>query len=476
MATASLKNLIGNSFSLFGIRLAVLIAGLVGMIVFSHRLLTADYAQYQFLLITLSIFIAFGSLGISSVIFNFSSDGFSDFIRNLKSSHKLKFILLILSLSLCFAGILIWKNHLDWQGFLVFFLLCIFSISAFVLENILLIYPAKKAQLITNWLYAALWLAAHFWILKTTFNLLYLTIIWTVLALLKSLVLFLIFNFQYRKKIPAFAEVSSIQVQKETWWHLGSYEIFQLVVKQLDKFILSFMTSAQVAATYYNGRVEIPLLPAILSAVRNAALLQLRKSQEQTEKLVQTIRHAFQVLSTIGIAVTAFGIAYSEDLIITLFSDKYSTAVPIFIATLLILPAQYCISLSYVLQYKEKAQLINKGAFIDFFLTLILLYPFYLYFDILGIVLAVLVSTYIQSFYYLYHASKITRIQILKFLPLKDYFRKCLLFGVLAFGLQYCGSLLFTPLFNLGMGSVVGLFIVVWWLKRDLKKDALLVV
>lgn len=474
MATASLKNLIGNSFSLFGIRLAILIVGLVGMIVYSHNLLPEDYAQYQFLLITLSIFIAFGSLGISAVIFNFSSDGFSAFFRNLKSANKLKYVTLMLALSLCFAGILIWKNNLGGQGFFVFFLLCLFSISAFVLENILLIYPAKKVQLITNWLYASLWLAAHYWILKAEFNLLYLAIIWTVLVALKSLVLFFVFNFQYKKEIPAFAEVSSIQVQKETWWHLGFYEIFQLIVKQMDKFILSFMTSAQVAATYYNGRIEIPFLPAILSAVRNAALVQLKKSQEQTEKLVQTVRHAFQVLSTIGIAVTAFGIAYSEDLIITLFSDKYSTAVPIFITTLLILPAQYCISLSYVLQYKEKAQLINKGAFLDFFLTLILLYPFYFYFDILGIVLAVLVSTYIQSFYYLYHASKITRVQILKFLPLKDYLIKCLLFGILAFGLQYCGSLIFTHLFNLGMGSIVGFFIVAWFLKRDLKKEALL--
>lgn len=474
MATASLKNLIGNSFSLFGIRLAVLIAGLVGMIVYSHRLLPEDYAQYQFLLITLSIFIAFGSLGISSVIFNFSSDGFSAFIRNFKSANKLKYIILMLALSLSFAGILIWKNNLGGQGFLVFFLLCLFSITAFVLENILLIYPAKKVQLITNWLYAALWLAAHYWILKAEFNLLYLAIIWTILVALKSLVLFFVFNFQYKKEIPALAEVSSIQIQKETWWHLGFYEIFQLVVKQMDKFILSFMTSAQVAATYYNGRIEIPFLPAILSAVRNAALVQLKKNQEQTEKLVQTVRHAFQILSTIGIAVTAFGIAYSEDLIITFFSDKYSTAVPIFIITLLILPAQYCISLSYVLQYKEKAQLINKGAFLDFFLTLILLYPFYLYFDILGIVLAVLISTYIQSFYYLYHASKITRVQILKFLPLKDYLIKCLIFGILAFGLQYCGSLIFIPKFNLGIGSIVGFFIVAWFLKRDLKKEALL--
>lgn len=474
MAAASLKNLIGNSFSLFGIRVAVLISGLVGMIVYSHRLLPTDYAQYQFLLITLSIFIAFGSLGISSVIFNFSSDGFSAFIRNLKPNHKLKFIVLTLVLSLCFAGILIWKNNLGGQGFFVFFLLCTASITAFVLENILLIYPAKKAQLISNWLYATLWLAAHFWILNAGFNLIHLTLIWTVLAVLKSLVLFFIFNFQYKKEIPVFAEVSSIQVQKETWWHLGFYEIFQLVVKQMDKFILSFMTSAQVAATYYNGRVEIPFLPAILSAVRNAALLQLRKGQDQTEKLVQTVRHTFQVLSTIGIAVTAFGIAYSEDLIISLFSDKYSTAVPIFITTLLILPAQYCISLSFVLQYKEKAQLINKGAFLDFFLTLILLYPFFLYFDVLGIVLAVLVSTYIQSFYYLYHASKITRVKILRFLPLQDYLIKCFLFGILAFGLQYCGSLLFTPLFNLGMGGIVGFFIVAWMLKKDLKQDALL--
>ncbi|MBX9449484.1 MAG: polysaccharide biosynthesis C-terminal domain-containing protein [Taibaiella sp.] len=157
-------------------------------------------------------------------------------------------------------------------------------------------------------------------------------------------------------------------------------------------------------------------------------------------------------------------------LITVVFTDKYAESIPIFICTLLILPAQFCISLAYVLQFKDKANLINRGAFIDLGLTLILLYPFFRLWGNMGIILSVVVSTYVQSLYYLVHASRALRSRILSLIPWSSYIWKMIIFTLIATGCHYFGDWIFAPSFNLISGTIVG-GLVVWYSFRWYRKN-----
>lgn len=471
MHSSPFQSLFGNSVSLFAIRVVIILASLWGMVYYARELDKATYQIYQFLIISLSVCIAIGSLGIGSVIYNFSPGGFNRFIHSLKRPTLVYFLGWILLLSIIFSWIIRTQTGKMFEtGIPVLLLLCLFSIISFILENILLIYPARKVLFPTNLVYAILWLAAHYLSLDHhSLDLNQFIWTWIIISALKSFLLFIILRAQSKKPPHPLADMSEIQADRRTWMQLGFYEVFQLVVKQVDKMLIPFLTSAEAAANYFNGRFDIPVLPVILSSVRNAALIQLGRSGSGAQ-VVKTIRQTFELLSSIGLAVVIFGIVYSTELITVIFTDKYAASIPIFICTLLILPAQFCISLAYVLQFRDKANLINRGAFIDLGLTLILLYPFFHLWGNMGIILSVVVSTYVQSLYYLVHASRALRARILSLIPWGSYIRKVIIFGLIAIGCHYFGDWIFAPSFNLILGAIVGGF-VVWYSFRRYRKD-----
>ncbi|MBX9449485.1 MAG: hypothetical protein KL787_07120 [Taibaiella sp.] len=199
-------------------------------------------------------------------------------------------------------------------GIPMLFLLCMFSIISFLLENILLIYPARKVLFPTNLVYAVIWLSAHYISLDHHgLDMNQFIRIWIIITALKSFLLFFVLRAQSKESPHPLADLSGIQADRRTWMQLGFYEVFQLVVKQVDKMLIPFLTSAEAAANYFNGRFDIPVLPVILSSVRNAALIQLGRSGSDAQTAVRIIRNTFELLSSIGLAVVIFGIVYSTE-------------------------------------------------------------------------------------------------------------------------------------------------------------------
>lgn len=452
-----------NTISLFAIRTVVAISSIIAMIWLARILPREQYAAYQFVIVCSSLCTAIGSLGIGSVVFNYSDLGFRNFLKGLSTKGKLYYALLLLVLSSVFTCIIHFSGHFIYEpGIVGPYLLFVFVVFSFALEQILLIGRGRKWVLFVNFCFALLWLGAHYMSVDgKNFSLKQFIGIWVVLLLAKIIALLGIYN--HKTSQPS-ADEPDIRASKKAWWQLGFYEVFQLIVRQLDKLIVPYLSSASAAAAYYNGRIEIPLLPALLSSVRSAALLRLTHSNNDTNSIKKTIQQAFSTLSSVGIPLVIFGVTFSKTLIDTVFTEKYADTVPIFIGTLLILPAQYCISLSYVLQYKDRADIINKGAIGDLILTLVLVYPLYQAFGSLGIVLSVLISTYIQSIYYLVKASASIRIQILQLLPLKDYFVKIVVALILSQLAFYISTLLqwnnlLTLICAISLGAiVVGIF------------------
>lgn len=455
------NSLLGNSINIFAIRFVTVLANLFGIIYYSRNIAKEQYGAYSFLLITMAIFIALGNIGMSAVVFNFSDSGIRQFFKNLTLQKKIYYGLYLAVIASGFVTVLHFNDFpiRDASTYLLLFLFLIVAVLCFVLDHVLLLFQIHKQQLVLNILFTGIVIFAHVYALGSNQNLdMHILIQWWAIALvLKLAIQLLLFRQQLQAPSNAFLEMTEIQPSRKTWLQLGFYEVFQSIVKQSDKFIVGLFTTKEATALYFNGRIDLPFLPAILSSVRNAALIQLSKKTKDESAILVIIKDTFLILSSIAFGIVAFGMAYSEELFTVVFSEKYLQASELFVWSLWILPAQYCVSLSYILQYKEKANIINRGAFLDLIISILLLYPFYKWWGLSGIVISVVVSTYIQSFYYLLHTSNALKIQMWQLIPWKSYGLKIIISFGLAFLSHYLFTLIFDSTFTFIFGGITGL-------------------
>src|SRR5690606_19221042 len=128
-------------------------------------------------------------------------------------------------------------------------------------------------------------------------------------------------------------------------------------------------------------------------------LIELSKRHHlKDEEVILQMKKRLKALGTIIITITVFAWVYSEEIFSVVFTEKYIESIPIFKMGLLLLPAQYLICITYILQYKHHAKIINKGAYFDAAFILILSFPMYYWLGPIGIILTIVVSTYLQNF------------------------------------------------------------------------------
>jgi O-antigen/teichoic acid export membrane protein len=89
-----------------------------------------------------------------------------------------------------------------------------------------------------------------------------------------------------------------------------------------------------------------------------------------------------------------------------LFSNKYNNAVVIFKICVLIIPLRIT-NYTALLQCYGKGKTIIKGSVLDLCISLLLMFLFFPHLGTTGIALAVVVGTYVQSLYYLWHSAKV---------------------------------------------------------------------
>jgi peptidoglycan biosynthesis protein MviN/MurJ (putative lipid II flippase) len=111
-------------------------------------------------------------------------------------------------------------------------------------------------------------------------------------------------------------------------------------------------------------------------------------------------------------------------------------AVPIFLMSILVLPLR-AYKFTTILQHKHLGRIINIGAVMDIAIALGLAYPLYLKMGLAGIALSFVISTYIQSAFYLYHTAKALNVSVIKLMPLVNWIVKFIVFGIVFIGFRY---------------------------------------
>lgn len=447
------NTIFGNSFLIFLIRFFPSLATVLVAIVFSRGISQADYGMYQNFWVHLFLLSAVASLGIPAFILTYSPPLIKQLLSLLKPKHYLAIFSWMILLAFVFAFI---RGEVSNTGRVVpvlFFLL--YSVNA-IAESMLVVFRKFRFLLIVNVLYTIVFLWLHYGVLCGEYSI-YVLFQYLLSPLLLKLVITGWTSLRHIERITEEAENEYTMADiRSLWMHVGIYDVLQKLFTWIDKFVISLLFSAGVFAMYFNGTFDVPFLPLLLGAVSSAALLQMSSFSKKGD-VASTVKIANQtarMLSAVVFPLFFFLFLFREELFTVLLTNKYDAAIPIFAATVFVVPLR-AYNFTSILQNRHKGRVINIGAVLDILLACALMYPLYQLFGLVGIAVSFVISSYIQGAYYLYHTGRVLGTSVHKLIPIRNWITKLIVFATLFIGIHYALSMSFSQAIVLFLGSLI---------------------
>mgnify|MGYP003584303272 CR=1 FL=1 len=261
-----------DSFIIFSIRLLSTLAMILIAYSFSHRLSTTDYGRYTNYWNRFYAFNAFAGLGIAAFMFTYTKDKLILLLRQISKGQYIALALFMLVASIAFAGIQARSGY----PALVSVLFMLLNTLCIITESALIIFRKFRKIFWINVLYLAAFLWLHYRQLQApVFDA---GSLFSSLCILFAVKLTASIVFLYERRPEADAtEVPAETNYQKLWLHLYLFDMTQILMVYVDKFVVSILLDESTAAIYNNGSTPIPLLPIIFSAVSSASLMQFSK-------------------------------------------------------------------------------------------------------------------------------------------------------------------------------------------------------
>ena len=459
LSKAGNNALFSNSFLIFITRFFPSLANLLVMIWYSKHLLPAVYGAYQNFWIQLYVISSLVCLGIHVLVITYSPAYLTKLLQGIKPGQYILYALWSVALAGVFAAL---QYHAVGTSFIIPFLFLLCFALAVLLEAFLIVFRNYKPLIIINVLYAASFLAIHWYALGNGFSL---RTLFTGLLAIVALRLCVYAGMagynakQYNGDRPI--EDHSPEKIRTLWLHLGLYDVLQVLFSYIDKFVISVLLAASVSAVYFNGSQNIPFLPLLIGAAGSAVLIQLSGSDKQREHIdtMLLMNQVGRMLSCIVFPVFLFLFLFRVPFMIAVFSDKYIPAIPIFAVSILVLPVR-AYHFTTVLQRMHMGAIINIGAIGDLVVACLLMYPLYRWLGLPGVALSFVISTYLQASFYLLYTAKAMQVSPLKLIPYTNWLIKMIFFAAILIGIRYTSNLYFVGSIPLILGGAVTVVLV----------------
>jgi O-antigen/teichoic acid export membrane protein len=462
---AKADSFFSNSFFIFIIRFFPSLANLAVLLYYSRVLSRETYGTYQNFWIQLNVLYPVICFGVHVLIIAYSPSFLASLAKKIKQYQYFIYVFWVLLLGVAFA--LLQRHNVGLPFVLSFSFIIAYSFTI-ILEAVLIVYKKFPALSIINALYAFGFCAIHVIVFTHGFSFLRLFEMLLVLTASRLLIyLFLaIRNKQYTSQ--PFEEIVIGKV-RALWLHLGFYDVLQVLFNWVDKFIISFLFSAEISGLYFNGSMNIPFLPLLLSAAGSAVLIQSRNNTDanNNEQLIALVNRAGKLLSCIVFPIFFFLLLYRYEFFSVLL-PKYMAAVPVFLVSTLVIPVR-SYSFTTILQKQHKGAIINTGAILDLVVAIALMYPLYKLMGLPGIALSFVISTYLQIIYYLYYGAKSVNTTISGIIPLGNWAIKLIVFAILFIGIHYVSSIYLSGVISLILGSIFTIVVAAAALLAELK-------
>lgn len=450
---------LSNSFFIFITRFFPSLANLVVMVWYSRHLSPSAYGAYQQFWVQLYVIYPVICFGIHSLIITYSRGILANIISRFKTKQYVLFVCWVLALSAGFGAL---QHSVGGVSFTISMLFILSFAISIITESLLIVFRKYATVSITGFLYAAAFCWLHWFALETGFSIQKIFAFLLIINLLRVFV-YSITVIMAAKKDGEGYEHEDIDVPKvrSLWLHLGVYDIVQMLSTWVDKFVIALLLTSELSAIYYNGAQNIPFLPLLLTAAGSAVLMQLAdgNSRDETKNTIALVNQMGRVLSSIVFPVFFFLFIFRNELIVTLLSEQYIPAIPIFAISVLILPVR-AYSFTTVLQRQHKGNIINIGAIAELLLAAAMMYPLYQLMGLPGVALSFIISTYLQAGFYLLYAGKLLGVNPISLIPLGNWLAKLIIFACVFIVIHYMGSIYYTGKFTLILGALAMVLLV----------------
>ncbi|HEY5371466.1 MAG TPA: polysaccharide biosynthesis C-terminal domain-containing protein [Hanamia sp.] len=401
-------------------------------IIYSRKLTYDDYGKFQSVWIYTNIVNVIISFGIASVILSTELDFLRAFIK--KNRKKLSLYYSILWISGLIAFFFAAKNFNTSLKFLLIAFIIIQNVAS-AADNLLIKIGSEKTSGVINFFYASIFFGWHIYVLHTGYSLYHLIAGIAIISIVRLIIILLI-SFQKRE----------ITVTNENnhnflyhWGYLGLNDALGVLARWIDKLFLLYLLSSTDFAVFFNGSIEIPLFALLVSVTGNFLAIEISANIQHPEKVIKVYSASFHILSNIVFPLFLFLLFFRVDLFSLAFNHKYDASLPIFIISIFILPLRIN-NYGVILQCYSQGKRVLYGSLLDLFIAITLMFILYPLMGTKGVAISIVISTYCQSFYYLWYSSTVLNSTILHLLPLKKLgvrFLKILaLYLVLSFSLS----------------------------------------
>ena len=401
-------NLKKNFIPVFIARLLPILILVVISILYSRKLSYDEYGKFQTFWIysnILNIIIAFALpsviLANREVVFNF-------FLKSYKRQIGLFYLLLFSFVSAIFYFLVDHISATIKISMLVFIFL---QFTTTLADTFLIKRNQLRLYFAANFIYSILFFVIHLYFYFYQFNLQLL--ISSLLCLLAAKSLLILF---VKKPIDDSYHSTSHKIFFKNWLYLGSNEVIGVIARWLDKIYVVFLISAANFAVFVNGTIEIPLFAVLISAAETFMLTKISHNIEDKKQAAFIFKESFKLLSYISFPVFFMLLIVHQEVFSVIFNDKYNQSVPIFLISIFIIPLRIN-HYSVILQCYNSTNKILVGSLMDIMLALILMTLLYPSFGVAGVAFSIVISTYLQVFYYIWHSAKSIQAQIKELVP-----------------------------------------------------------
>lgn len=396
-------------------------------LIYSRYLSLEIYGTYQALWTYLNVCVIFTAFGFPKYILSVRESIEKPFRKRLIYIFLVSLILILIPIS---VFLIFYQNYFDLPIIVLFVLLLVSQTIYFIQEAILLTKEKSTSILYSNCIYGLLLLLVHFYVLFfIPFQLINCVLGITTVSIVRNIYLLFINKKEY------LIEENIVHKKTIDWsliFWLGLNDGLQTLTKWIDKLILIFVLSSTEFAIYFNGTFELPLIGMLLISFQTIITVFGSKKAGNEKELIQLFNKTSLVMSSLLFPLFCWMFFFSDTIIIVLFSRNYSHAAILFQLSSLMLPIRIC-SYTVLLQFKNKGKLILMGAIFDLITTLVLMLIFYPILKLNGLVIAVVLGTYLQAIFYLWGIKKEFRIDLKELLPFKSLLARLLICLVVTF-------------------------------------------
>lgn len=378
-------------------------------VIYSRRLSYEDYGKYQTMWVLISLAGTVLLFGVPSIILAWPGNNLWQVIRRQAGKFFIAaLVLTVISVSVAWLGA---DDYSIQQRSLLVLLLLLQSI-AIVTDTLFIRFNRLRQYLFISAAYAIVFFVLHIYFLYNGFvleNLMMAIAVLLTVRIIAGLFLLPLSRKQASEEFP---------LSLRHWLFTGLNEVAGMLGRWLDKIVLLYLLTSSEFAVYFNGSFEIPLFAVMISAVENIMLGNISRDLNDKKAALKIFRESFRLLSLVAFPIFCFFLFAHQEFYAVVFEHKYDDSIPVFIISLFIIPLRIT-HYGVILQCYGKGQHLLIGSVIDILLSLLLMLLFYPLFNTVGIMLALVISTYLQVIYYLFESAKLLGVKLYRLVPLK---------------------------------------------------------